>query len=66
MDTFTSALGNNAPTYEALALKVVDLIDRFDAPLEVSIVALRMAQVVLDARERDAWDALGGMQINPS
>jgi hypothetical protein len=58
MSNLTSALGHNASSYEAIALKVVDLIDAAEVSLEVGIIALKTAQLILDARQRDAWDAV--------
>jgi hypothetical protein len=58
MRNLIAALGPNAPTYEAIALKVVDLIDTAGVSLEVGVIALKTAQLILDARERDAWDAM--------
>ena len=58
------ALGNNAPNYEAIALKIVDLIDSSGVCLEVGVIALKTAQLILDARERDAWDSLTLNQVS--
>jgi len=58
MKDLTSALGYNATSYEAIALKVVDLIDAAGVSLEVGVIGLKMAQLILDARQRDAWDAM--------
>jgi hypothetical protein len=57
MSELTHALGANAATYEAIALKIVDLVDSTEVSLEVGAIALKAAQLILDARERDAWDA---------
>jgi hypothetical protein len=57
MRNLITALGSNAATYEAIALKIVDLIDTAEISLEVGVVALKTAQLILNARERDAWDS---------
>jgi hypothetical protein len=59
MKDLTSALGYNATSYEAIALKVVDLIDAAGVSLEVGVIGLKMAQLILDARQRDAWTQCG-------
>jgi hypothetical protein len=59
MSNLTKELGNNAAIYEAIALRVVALIDTAEVSLEVGVIALKTAQLILDARERDAWDAFG-------
>jgi hypothetical protein len=58
MSDLISALGPNAPSYESIALKVVNLIDTAEVSLEVGVIALKTAQLILDARQRDAWDAV--------
>jgi hypothetical protein len=58
MRNLIAALGPNAFTYEEISLKIVDLIDTAEASLEVGVIALKMAQLILDARQRDAWDAM--------
>ena len=58
MCTLITALGSNGASYEALALKIVDLIDSTEVSLEVGAIALKAAQLILDARERDAWDSV--------
>jgi len=57
MINLNSALGLHASTYEAIALKVIGLIDGAGASLEVGRIALKTAQLILDARERDEWEA---------
>jgi hypothetical protein len=57
MRKLTAALGANALAYEAIALRIVDLIDSTGVSLEVGAVALKIAQVILDAKQRDGWDA---------
>jgi len=59
MRNLITELGANAATYEAIALKIVDLIDSTEVSLEVGIIALKTAQLIFNARERDAWDAVG-------
>lgn len=56
MNDLTSALGPNASSYESIALKVVNLIDTAEVSLEVGIIALKTAQLILAARQRDGWD----------
>jgi hypothetical protein len=56
MRTLITELGPNATTYEQIALKIVDLIDTAEVSLEVGVIALKTAQLILDARQRDAWD----------
>jgi hypothetical protein len=58
MSDLISALGPNAPSYESIALKVVNLIDTAEVSLEVGVIALKTAQLILDARQRDAWDSM--------
>ena len=58
MSNLTNALGANAISYEAIALKIVDLIDSTEVSLEVGAIALKTAQLILDAKQRDAWDAM--------
>jgi hypothetical protein len=58
MHNLITALGSNAATYEAIALKIVDLIDASEVSSEVGVIALKTAQLILDARERDAWEAI--------
>jgi hypothetical protein len=58
MRNLISALGPNATTYEEIALKIVDLIDATEVSLEVGVIALKTAQLILDARERAAWDSM--------
>ena len=58
MRNLIAALGPNATTYEAIALKIVDLIDATGVSLEVGAIALKTAQLILDAKQRDAWDAV--------
>jgi len=52
-----SALGPNAASYEAIALKIVGIIETSEVSLEAGAIALKMAQLVLDARLRDEWNA---------
>lgn len=56
MRNLTTALGANAAVYEAIALKIVDIVDTTEVSLEVGIIALKTAQLILDARQRDSWD----------
>jgi len=57
MCNFIAALGANASIYETVALKIVSIIDADNVSSEVGVIALKAAQLILDARERDAWDA---------
>jgi len=56
MRNLIAELGPNASTYEQIALKIVDIIDTTEVSLEVGVIALKTAQLILDARQRDAWD----------
>jgi hypothetical protein len=56
MSDLVSALGYNASSYESIALKIVALIDTTEVSLEVGVIALKTAQLILDARQRDGWD----------
>lgn len=56
MDNLSNKLGVHAAVYEAIAFKVVDVIEAANAPLEVCMIGLKLAQLILDTQERDAWD----------
>jgi hypothetical protein len=66
MSNLITALGSNAAAYEELALKIVDLIDTTTVSLEISAIALKTAQLIIDTRERDAWDAVWTRMEQPT
>jgi hypothetical protein len=56
MRNLISALGSNVSSYESIALKIVDLVDTAEVSSEIGVIALKTAQLILDARQRDSWD----------
>jgi hypothetical protein len=60
MINLTAALGANGSIYESIAMKIVAVVDSSAPSTEVGVIAIKAAQLVLEARERDAWDATWG------
>jgi hypothetical protein len=58
------ALGPNAVSYEAIALRLVSTLDETEVSAEVGTIALKMASLILDIRVRDAWNAFGKMEFS--
>jgi len=51
----TSRKGINADLYESVAVKVVTLIEGEKVSLEHGIMALKTAQLILEAQKQESW-----------
>jgi len=66
MDGLKSALGLNADLYESVALKVVVLIKDEGVSLEHGVIALKTAQLILEAQKQESWDTvLNNLALQP-